>query len=124
MLDRLQKDDRVAGGGEGLDQGALEAQVRPHVAQPGVLVRLRVGVDADDLGRRAREDVGAVPLAAGQVGDPQPDDTGADPLIHGEVATEPVVLLRHVGQRALTGELERRHAGWLMLLDVDLVQGR
>ena len=53
VLDRLQEDDRVAGLGEALDQVALEAQVGPRVAQPGVLVGLRVGVDADDARRRA-----------------------------------------------------------------------
>ena len=53
VLDRLQEDDRVAGLGEALDQVALEAQVGPRVAQPRVLVRLGVGVDADHA-RRAR----------------------------------------------------------------------
>ena len=59
------------GSSKRLDQGALEAQVRAPVAQPGVLVRLGVGVDADDLGGALGEHVGAVALAAGEVGDPQ-----------------------------------------------------
>ena len=53
VLDRLQEDDRVAGLGEALDQVALVSQVVADVAQPGVLVRLRVGVDADDARRRS-----------------------------------------------------------------------
>ena len=81
-----------------------------RVAQPGVLVRLGVGVDADDLGGGPREHVGAVALAAGEVGDPQPADPRGDPLVDGEVAPKPVVLLGDVGQRALAGQRERRHA--------------
>ena len=50
VLDRLQEDDRVGRLGERLDQVALEAQVGAAVAQPRVLVRLGVGVDADDAG--------------------------------------------------------------------------
>ncbi len=67
VLDRLQEHDRVGGLGEGLDEVALEAQVRPGVAQPGVLVGLGVGVDADHLRGRAGEHVRAVALAAGHV---------------------------------------------------------
>ena len=40
-----------------------------------------------------------------------------DPLVDREVAAEPVVLGRDVRQRALAGELERRHALRLALLD-------
>ena len=56
VLDRLQEDDGVETGAAGdvLDQVALEAQVRAHVAAVGVLVRLGVGVDADDRRRRCR----------------------------------------------------------------------
>ena len=95
VLDRLQEHERVARLVEGLDHRAHEAQVVAHVAQPGVLVRLGVGVDADDFRRpRARHHVGAVALAAGHVDDAQPADLRGDPLVHDEMASEPVVLLR------------------------------
>ena len=57
VLDRLQEHDRVEGArlAEGLDHPALEAQVLAHVAQAGVLVRLGVGVDADDTAAAARD---------------------------------------------------------------------
>ena len=58
VLDRLQEDDGIGGLREALDQVALEAQVGPHVTQPGVLVGLGVGVDADDRGRAARSPAG------------------------------------------------------------------
>ena len=47
-----------------------------------------------------------------------------DPLVDDQVAPEPVVLLRHVGQRALAGERERRHAVRLVALDVELASSR
>ena len=50
VLDRLQEHDGVGGRGERLDEIALEAEVGAAVAQPCVLVRLGVGIDADDLG--------------------------------------------------------------------------
>ena len=76
-----------------------------------MLVGLGVGVDADDRRRAlAREHVGAVALAAGHVDDAQAADARGDPLVDDEVAAEPVVLLGHVGQRALAGQLERRDA--------------
>ena len=87
-----------------------------------VLERLGVGVDADDRRRRARQHGRAVALAAREV-----DDAAAvrrasrDPLVDDEVAAEPVVLLRHVGQRALAGQVQRRDAGRLVALDVELV---
>ena len=68
VLDRLQEDDRVAALVEALDQGALEAQVRPPVACLRVLVGFRVGIDPEDLGGAPGEHVGAVALAAGEVG--------------------------------------------------------
>ena len=55
VLDRLQEDDRVGRLREGLDQRSLEAQVRAPVAQARVLVRVRVGIDANDLRRLAGE---------------------------------------------------------------------
>ncbi len=119
VLDRLQEDDRVAGLGEALDQVPLEAQVRPHVAQPGVLVGLGVGVDADHSRRSAlRHQVRPVPLAAGHVDDPPAGHLPGDPLVDDQMAPVPVVLLRHVGQRPLAGQRQRRHAIGLVFLQV------
>ena len=39
-----------------------------------------------------------------------------DPFVDDEVAAEPVVLLGHVGQRALAGQRQRRHARRLIAL--------
>ena len=50
VLDRLQEDDRVARARDVLDQVALEAKVGLAGSAPGVLVGLRVGVDADHVG--------------------------------------------------------------------------
>ena len=83
-----------------------------------MLVGLGVGVDPDHLGGPVGEDIGAVALAAGEVGDAHPVDPRRDPLVDGQVAAEPVVLLGHVGQRPLTGQLERRDALRLVRLDV------
>src|SRR5579875_670220 len=58
--------------------------------------------------------------AAGHVTDAGAEHPGADPLVDREVATEPVVLGGHVRQRALAGEGEWRHAGRLILLDVEV----
>ena len=116
VLDRLQEDDGVAGLGERLDQVALEAQVRARVAEPRVLVRFGVGVDADDARGAAGEDVGAVALAAGHVDDALAADPPGDPLVDDQVAAEPVVLLGHVGQRPLAGQRQRRHPRWLVQL--------
>ena len=121
VLDRLQEDDRVPGLVELLDQPPLEAQVVPPVAQPGVLVGLRVRVDADDVGRRSGEHVGAVALSAGEIGDPEATHPSRDPLVHGQVPAIPVVLLRNVGQRALPRERKRRDAGGLVLLRVKVL---
>ncbi len=82
-----------------------------------------VGIDADHLRGAAGEHVGAVALAAGEIGDRRAADPLRDPLVDGEVAAKPVVLLRHIGQRALTGERQRRHAVGLILLQVDLFHG-
>ncbi len=113
VLDRLQEHHGVGGLGEGFDQVALEAQVRAPVAQPGVLVRLGVGVDADDARRAPREHVGAVALAAGHVDHVQAADARGDPLVDDEMAAEPVVLLRHVRERALARQRQRgTSSGW------------
>ncbi len=81
-------------------------------------MRLRVGVDADDGARRARQHLAAVALAAGHVDDALAGRARRDPLVDDEVPAVPVVLLRHVGQRALAGERQRRHALGLVRLNV------
>ena len=124
VLDRLQEDDRVAGLREALDQVALEAKVGPHVAPPRVLVRLRVGVDPDHALRRARKHVGAVALAAGHVDHAPAGGPRRDPLVDGQMPPVPVVLLRHVGQRPLAGQRQRRHPRRLVQLQVLTIHGR
>ena len=84
-----------------------------------MLVGLGVGVDADDRGGRPRQHLRPVALAAGHVDHAQSRHPRADPLVHRQVALEPVVLDRDVRERALPGELERRHARRLVLLNVD-----
>jgi hypothetical protein len=86
-------------------------------------VGLRVGVDAHDRPRRRGQHVGPVALAAGQVDDVEPRDAPCDPLVDDQVAPEPVVLLGHVGERALAGQLERRHAGRLVALHIGVGHG-
>ena len=105
-----------------LDHVACEAQVRRAVAQARVLVGVGVGVNADDALGRAREHVRPVALAAGQVDDVQAADARGDPLVDDQMAAEPVVLGRDVGQRALAVERERRHARRLVPLQVELDQ--
>ncbi|CAA9485490.1 MAG: hypothetical protein AVDCRST_MAG13-1422 [uncultured Solirubrobacteraceae bacterium] len=117
VLDRLQEDDRVGGRVVALDHVPDEREVRAHVAQPRVLVGLRIGVHADHVAGGAGQDVGAVALPAGHVDHPQPADLPGDPLVDDEVPAEPVVLLGHVGQRALAGEGERRHPVGLVALE-------
>ena len=85
-------------------------QPGPRVLQPRVLEGLRVGVHADHGRRRARQHRAAVALAAGEVDDAAAVRARRDPLVDDEVAAVPVVLLRHVGQRALAREVERRDA--------------
>ena len=116
VLDRLQEHDGVGRLAEGLDELAREAQVGAAVAQPRVLVRLGVGVDADDARRGAGEHVRAVALAAGHVDHAQTADARGDPLVDDQVAAKPVVLLGHVRERALPGQRQRRHAGRLVVL--------
>src|SRR5205823_5483417 len=72
-------------------------------------------------GRRLTgQHVGAVALTGGDVDDPQARDALGDPLVDHEMAPVPVVLLGDVGQRALAGQVQRRHAGRLIALDVQL----
>ena len=62
----------------------------------------------------------AVALAAREVDDLAAVHALRDPLVDHEVALVPVVLLGHVGQRALAGQVQRRDAGRLVALDVEL----
>ena len=116
VLDRLQEHDGIGRLGEALDQVALEAQVWAAVAQPRVLVRLGIRIDADHARGARGEHVRAVALAAGHVDHALPGDARGDPFVDGLVAAEPVVLLGHVGQRALPRQRQRRHAGGLVAL--------
>jgi hypothetical protein len=123
VLDRLEEDDRVAGLVVALDQVAHEADARPGVLEPCVLVRLGVGVHAGHAPGAARQDVYAVALAAGHVDHVAAGAALGDPLVHREVAAEPVVLGGHVGKRPLARQLERRDALGLGSLD-RLLHGR
>ena len=87
-----------------------------------VLERVRVGVDADHARRRAPEHGGAVALATREVDHAAAVHALRDPLVDDEVAPEPVVLLRHVGQRALAREMEGRDARRLVALHVEVGQ--
>ena len=120
VLDRLQEHHAVDVAGPDLEHVAFEAHPAVRVLQARVLERLRVGVDAHDRGGRAGERRGSVALAAGEIDDPPPVRAGGDPLVDRQMAPEPVVLLRHVRQRALAGERQRRHALRLVALDVEL----
>ena len=119
VLDRLEEDHRIDRLVEVLDEPTPEAQVRAPVAGAGVLVSLGIRVDADHLGGPPRQQVRAVALAAGEVGDPQARAALGDPLVDGDVPAVPVVLLRDIGQRALARQLERRHPLGLVLLQID-----
>jgi hypothetical protein len=123
VLDRLEEHDAVDVAAPGLDHVALEPDGLPRVLQPRVLERLGVRVDADDRRRGPAEHRAAVPLSAREVDDPPAVHTLRDPLVHGEVAPVPVVLLRHVRERALAGEVERRDARRLVALHVELGHG-
>ena len=109
-----------------LDHGrARSAAFGAGVLQARVLERLGVGVDADDRGGASRASTrGAVALAAGQVD----DAPAADPRRRstrrrrggaGTSSSPPGTS----GQRALAGELQRRHAGRLVALQVELGHG-
>ena len=117
VLDRLEEDDGVAGLRVVLHQVAHEADARARVLESSVLVGLGVRVDAGDPARAARQHVHPVALAAGHVDHVAALAALGHPLVDGQVAAEPVVLGGHVGQRALAGQLERRHALGLRSLD-------
>jgi SAM-dependent methyltransferase len=119
VLDRLQEDDRVVWSPivVFLDQGALEMEVRDPVAKPGVLERLGVRIDTDDLGRALGQQGGAVSLATGHVDDALARALLGDPSVDGEVTPEPVVLLRNIRKSALPRERERRHMWRLVALN-------
>ena len=53
-----------------------------------------------------------------------PGHARGDPFVDRQMAAEPVVLLGHVGQRALPGQRQRRHALGLVALLVDAVVSR
>ncbi len=116
MLNRLQKHDRVTRTREILDQRPLKAQVRPGVAEPRVLVGLRIGVNADHARSGSGERGRAVALSAGEVGNIKARHAVGDPLVHRKVAPVPVILLWEVRQGALAGQLERRHMVGLISL--------
>jgi hypothetical protein len=83
-----------------------------------MLVRLGVGIDADDFRRGASEGGGSVALPAREVGQAESACALGDPLINGQVPAVPIVLLGDVGKRSLAGERERRHPFGLVFLDV------
>ncbi len=120
VLDRLEEHHAVDVPGPGLDHVPLEGHPVRRVLQARVFERLGVRVDPDDRARGGAEQGRAVPLAAGQVDHAPPVRPRGDPLVDREVAAEPVVLLRHVRQRALAGERERWHAVGLIALEVEL----
>jgi hypothetical protein len=122
VLDRLQEHDGVKTAppalAERLHQPSLETQVLTAIAQAGVLVGLGVGVDPDDAGRPAGQDLGPVPLAARHIEHPAADHPGADPLVDRQMSPVPVVFGGHVGQRSLAGEGQGRDPGRLVTLNV------
>ncbi len=81
-----------------------------------MLVSLGIGVHSDHLPRAGGEDVGSVPLAAGEVGDLAACHPRRDPFVDGQVTPEPVVLLREVGEGALSGQRKGRNAVRLVVL--------
>ena len=120
VLDRLQEHDGVkrARLPVALDEPALEPQSGLPITQPGMLVGLRIGVDADDRRGPSRQHRGPVALAAAHVEDPHAAHTRGNPLVHHEMPPVPVVLVRNVGKRALAGQRQRRHARRLVLLNM------
>ena len=80
---------------------------------------LGVGVDPDDAGGGASEDVRPVALAAGHVDRAAAAYARGDPLVHDDVSAKPVVLLGNVRKRALTGQRQRRDAVRLVALTVE-----
>ena len=67
------------------------------------------------MGGARGEHAAAVALAAGHVDDVAAGAAGGDPLVDRQVPAVPVVLLGDVGQRALAGQGERRHAVGLVV---------
>ncbi len=120
VLHRLQEDHGVVRSAivELLNESSLEGKARTSVLAVGVLERLGVGLDANHLRGGIGEHRGAITLAARHVEHAHSAAALGDPAIDGEVAPVPVVLLRDVGQRALAGQLERRHSRGLVTLQV------
>src|SRR5277367_5669872 len=98
---------------------ALEAQVPMAVAQPRVLVRLRVGVHPDHARCARGEHVRAVALTTRHIDHTLAGNARRDPFIHRLVAAKPVVLLRHIRQRALPRQRQWRNAVGLVTLLVE-----
>ena len=90
------------------------------------------GIDFGQVGRdqvlmKVRKALGAEPGSYArslEIGDPQARHPLGDPAIDDEMALKPVVLLGHVGERALARQRQRRNARGLVLLQVGLVHGR
>jgi hypothetical protein len=118
VLDRLQHDHGVARLLVALDQIAHEAHAGTLVLEPGVLEGLRVGVHPGHGAGAAGQHLAAVALAARHVHDVEAGASLRHPLVDGLVAAKPVVLGRDVGQRALAGERQRRHARRLVSLQM------
>ena len=113
VLDRLEEDQRVAGLRVVLHEITHEAHSGTRVLEPRVLVGFRVGIHAGHAPGAPGENLHAVALAAGHVDHFEAAAALRHPLVDGQVTAKPVVLGRHVGQRALAGQLERGHAGGL-----------
>ena len=121
VLDRLQEDDRVERARRRSRPGRARSAGSAARSAPR---RARGPRDWRRSRRRRRRAAastfGAVALTAGEIGDAHAPDLRRDPLVDGEVAPVPVVLLRHVGQGPLAGQLERRDAVGLIGLQVAL----
>ena len=131
VLDRLQEHDRVGRARQNVStRSRSKRRLARAVAQARVLVRLGVGVDADDArGACARARPSRSPRRRPCRSRAGRRHVRGDPLVDDEMAAVPVVLLRHVRQRALAGQRQRRHAVGLVALQIavavtDALQGQ
>jgi hypothetical protein len=124
VLDRLEEDDRVARLRVRLDEVAREADAGPRVLDAGVLVRLGVRVDAHGAGGALGEHRRPVALAAGHVDHVEAAAALGHPAVDRQVAAVPVVLGRHVRERPLARQAERRDPRRLVLLRVARERGQ